>query len=457
MTRKTGIYLRISSDPEGKRLGVTRQREDCEKKAQALGWTIAEVYEDNDVSASNGTRPAYQRLLADIEAERIGAVICWDLDRLHRRPIELETFITLADTHKIALASVGGDVDLSTDNGRMIARIKGAVARAEVERAAERQRRQKQQKAEKGEPPTGCRCFGYSQDGWEIIESEAKEIRKAADALLAGASVRSIVADLNVRKVKTTRGNAWGHTDVRRVLSNPRYVGLRTHKGEIIREGTWPPILDKETHYALLAVLNHPDRRKPGPPRKYLLSGLAHCAICDGRLFGGADKRTGPLYRCESRKHICCSAEEVEAHVESVVIEKLSRPDAVKVFSHPDEGDRVQGLRQEEISLRTRMDGLAEAYTEGDIDRRQLRAGTKRLESRLEEVSDALAQAMTTPAVSELVTAENVAQAWHGLDLDRKRAVIDVLMTIRLRSPGRGVRRFNEETVEITWKGGSVI
>ena len=67
MTR-AAVYLRISSDPSGQQLGVTRQREDCAKLCAAKGWTPVE-YLDNDVSASNGKhRPAYEQMLADIES-----------------------------------------------------------------------------------------------------------------------------------------------------------------------------------------------------------------------------------------------------------------------------------------------------------------------------------------------------------------------------------------------------
>ncbi|EUA04249.1 resolvase, N terminal domain protein [Mycobacterium kansasii 824] len=91
-------------------------------------WTPIE-YVDNDVGASNGKRrPAYEKMLADITDGQIGAVVAWDLDRLHRRPIELERFMDLADTRKLALATVSGDVDLSTAQGRLTARLKGAVA-----------------------------------------------------------------------------------------------------------------------------------------------------------------------------------------------------------------------------------------------------------------------------------------------------------------------------------------
>ena len=133
-------YLRQSVDKLGDELAISRQREDCLKLCEERGWTPVE-YTDNDISATSGKRPAYEQMLADIRAGGIDAVVAWDLDRLHRRPIELEHFIDLADEKHLALATVGGDADLSTDSGRLFARIKGAVARAEVERKSARQKR----------------------------------------------------------------------------------------------------------------------------------------------------------------------------------------------------------------------------------------------------------------------------------------------------------------------------
>ena len=53
-TRRAALYLRISSDPDGERAGVERQRADCEALARRNGWEIVEVFEDNDVSAYSG-------------------------------------------------------------------------------------------------------------------------------------------------------------------------------------------------------------------------------------------------------------------------------------------------------------------------------------------------------------------------------------------------------------------
>jgi hypothetical protein len=123
------VYLRISSDPSGQALGVARQREDCVALCAAKGWTPVE-YVDNDVSASSGKkRPGYERMLTDIRDGRIGAVVAWDLDRLHRRPIELEAFMDLADAHRLALATVSGDVDPSICRPRRAASPPGLRVR----------------------------------------------------------------------------------------------------------------------------------------------------------------------------------------------------------------------------------------------------------------------------------------------------------------------------------------
>lgn len=106
ITRVAAVYLRISSDRTGDEEGVTRQREDCLKLSRERGWGVVE-YKDDDCSADK-ERPAYQRMLSDIRDEKNHAVVAWDLDRLHRRPIELEAFMALADEKHLALATVSG-------------------------------------------------------------------------------------------------------------------------------------------------------------------------------------------------------------------------------------------------------------------------------------------------------------------------------------------------------------
>jgi len=85
--KAVAIHARISSEPEGDRLGVTRQVDDCRAMAERRGWPVAELYVDDDVSAYSGKpRPAYRRMLEDIRSGSVDAVVVGHLDRLHRQP-----------------------------------------------------------------------------------------------------------------------------------------------------------------------------------------------------------------------------------------------------------------------------------------------------------------------------------------------------------------------------------
>ena len=114
---RAGIYTRISEDREDTQLGVHRQLEDCERLADERGWEVVERYKDNDISAwKGGKRPDYLRMLEDIAAKQIDAVVVWHQDRLHRQPRELEEFFDTCDGAGLTeLASVSGDIDLGSD------------------------------------------------------------------------------------------------------------------------------------------------------------------------------------------------------------------------------------------------------------------------------------------------------------------------------------------------------
>src|SRR4051794_22377155 len=123
MTIRAGIYVRISQDRDGSRLGVERQEQDCRTLAARLGWDVGKVYCDNDISAYGGKRrPQYQELLDDIEAGTIGGVIAWHPDRLHRQPKELLPYIELCKAHGAENHTVqSGHWDLSTPSGEAVA------------------------------------------------------------------------------------------------------------------------------------------------------------------------------------------------------------------------------------------------------------------------------------------------------------------------------------------------
>ena len=159
-------YTRLSLDKYDDQLGVTRQREDIAALARTLRWPeVTEFYEDNDVSANTDKRrprPEFERLLRDMRAGVVTHVLCYDQDRLVRDMRQLEDVVDAVEAGQAMLTSVNGDIDLLTDNGRMVARIKAAVARNELERLSRRIKRQKLQRAQRGIKNRGLlRTFGY--------------------------------------------------------------------------------------------------------------------------------------------------------------------------------------------------------------------------------------------------------------------------------------------------------
>src|SRR5262249_20131862 len=139
---RAAIYCRISKDDEGDELGVRRQEKLCRELAGRLGWDVAGVYQDDNISAFKRAkrRPHFERLCADIAAGRIDSILTYNPDRLCRDDLRgLENLIDLLNDNAVAVATVrSGEFDLSTAHGRAQARMAGVWARMESEKMAER-------------------------------------------------------------------------------------------------------------------------------------------------------------------------------------------------------------------------------------------------------------------------------------------------------------------------------
>src|SRR5262249_41172079 len=279
------IYARISLDRAGEGLGVERQERLCRKLASDKGWPVVDVFVDNDRSAYDGKpRPGCGGMLPGLEGGRADAVVGLDLDRLTRRPVELEHFMDLADRHGVALANVSGDTDLASSDGRLKARIMGAVARQESEKKAERISREAEQAARRGVGRWARRAFGYDTTR-AVIASEAEAIRDGARRVQAGESCAAVARGWDGRGGPAARGaqRGWSASAVVSVLRNPRLAGLRAYKGEVVAEGDWEPILARGEWENLQARIRRTAR--PGRPSASLLAGIARCGRCGGPLW----------------------------------------------------------------------------------------------------------------------------------------------------------------------------
>lgn len=455
--RRAAIYARQSLDRSGEGLAVDRQLADCRELCARHGWSIVGEHVDNDVSATSGReRPAYRRLIDSVRAGGVDTIVAWAPDRLARRPRDLEDVLDLAEHNGLSLATVSGDVDLSTPYGKAVARIFGAIARQESEQKGARQKRANLQHAQAGHARWTRRPFGFDRDADRrvvVVEDEAAALKAAAVEILAGASIGSVAARWNTDGVPTSLGGRWTTRSVRAALLNPKLSGHVVYRGQVVAEGTWPIVLDTATHDRLAARLTDPARRTQTSTRpRYLLSGLARCGRCGGRLFhspAGTSARAWSIYRCKPSNHLSRRQDLVDAVVERVVLARLARTDAASLFTADD--DRAEHLLARAVELRDRLDELADLLADGTLTAAGVRRSSERLRAELAAVEGERAQLATVPEVAALAAAEDVSAVWAGLPLVGQRLVVDALMTVTVEPVSKGAR-FTPEQVRIEWK-----
>lgn len=445
----------MSADREGSELGVDRQRTDCEALAGQLGWTVAETFTDNDISAYSGKpRPGYRAMLDALEAGRVEAVLAWHTDRLHRSPVELEEFIDICDRQHVTVRTVqAGELDLSTPAGQMTARIVGAVARHEVDHARKRMLAAHRQAAAQGKWTANRPVFGYLDGGSGVEPAEAAAIRAATTAVLSGVSLRQIVREWTAQGLQSKgKASKWTASAVRRVLANPRYAALQQHQGRVVGPGNWEPIITEDEHRALLALFSDPARsNRLSYERRYQGAGVYRCGRCGAPMQSHQAKGDFLAYRCSATPHLSRQAVALDEYITAVTIGRLSRPDARLVLEEPDRD--LPGMQIQLDGLQARLEELASLFADGVIDGSQLARGTSELRAKIDALTSELAAARMVSPVADLVLAgDKLTQRWSELSADVRGKTIDALMTVTVLPSARGLRRFDPEYVRIEWK-----
>ena len=449
MNKRAIIYARISRADEGDDTALSRQIGACRKLADLRGWEVAsEPYVDHSVSAYSGVeRKAWQRVLKAVERGSVDVVIAWHIDRMTRSLLDLEQLILLADKHGVGIATVSGDIDLTTDTGRMVARILAAVARAEVERKAERQRLANEQRAQQGKPHAGGPApFGFADDRVTHVPEEAEAIRKAAEDVLRGVSLNSIACDWRERF--PTRGK-FGASGLRMLLLSPRIAGLREYRGSVVGRAEWEPILSTDTQMALEVYLRgrKGGRYRGGRKPASLLSGIATCGVC-GQTVNASSYRGSLVYTCRSG-HFRSPRVETDEWVSGYLITLLSRPNLLREVT-VQAGDDAGELRSQADALNARLNALTESWAIGSVTDGQFHAGTKRLRAELNTVEQRLADAAGASVLDGIrLGVPEVREQWESLSMERRRGLLALFARVELRPLGGKVSWDPQKHVDI--------
>lgn len=484
-TTRAALYLRQSMDRDGRSEGIDRQRARCRALVESRGWEIVGEYVDNDVSASKprGAGTAWHRLIADAKSGSVEVVVAVDQDRILRG---IRDLVTLLETG-VRLATVDGELDLTTADGEFRATLAAGLARFEVRRKSERQKRANAHRRERLLPASGRRAFGYTQlragastdwpkrvaaDGseWpdyghEPLEPEATAVRRGYAMLLAGATLRSIARAWNAEGLTTTVGHPFEAYSVRNVLANPRNAALVAPPREAASKstdanlrladlpvGSWEPLVTAETWAAARDLLADPVRRSnPGALPKSLLSGIATCGVCGAPMKAGV-VRDIRSYRCSDSPHLSRKRDDADHFVTHVVLDRLARPDAAEKILRRNDAPDASALREKllakqqgEANVLALVAGGHTTLAKAEAMLRDLRAEMAALEAqmsdagRVDVLGDVVARAEGAGAAYE-ARWEAVAEAWQSLDVDRQRAIVRALLSIEMRSPGKGSR-----------------
>jgi DNA invertase Pin-like site-specific DNA recombinase len=349
-------YGRLSRVPEtGELEKIDTQHADNHKTIERHGARVGLDLDDGLSAWKEGVRRKdWEKLLQRVRDRVVDGCCVWHLDRLFRRPRDLETLIDLADKG-FKIISAHGTRDLSDPDDRFILRIEVAHAARSSDDTSRRIKRRFATFRESGRTTGGARRFGFGgldvvargPEGERVpvpdslVAAERAALVQAATDMLAGTTAAAIAARWNKAGLCHVTGKAWIPTTVKATMRRPALGGYVAHGGEMVGRLEGEPILDERTFDRLQALFASRRRGRPtgsaANGRKYLATGLLWC-VCGVKLAAHSqppktypDGTVRAVYYCSKDRRGCgkvyADMLAVDLHVRALVIGRLSDPE----------------------------------------------------------------------------------------------------------------------------------
>ncbi len=316
--KKAALYTRVST-LEQVQFGysIGEQKERLKNYAQSQDFSIVNIYSDEGISGKSLIRPAMERLINDIKANKIDIVLIYKLDRLSRRVKDVLELVELFDKYNVTLFSLNENIDLSSPFGRASLKMSATFSEFERETIVERMQMGKSARAKMGKYACPGKCpFGYrlnrEKDCLDVHEREAEAIREMFDKYIYdGLSFRKLY---DYMKAKYSDINFFSHDmSCKDVIERPLYAGYFKYKGELIKAVNVPPIISMETYLKAQEVVKRNTTKRERDNSPYLLTGLMLCAKCGHTYVGKCYKQNrlnkdGKLLATYSRTSYGCMA-----------------------------------------------------------------------------------------------------------------------------------------------------
>ncbi|MCL2698408.1 MAG: recombinase family protein [Oscillospiraceae bacterium] len=332
-TKKVGIYARLSKEDTRERAGTQVLRESVSienqklmlvKHVQEMGWELREIYQDDGFSGTNQNRPAFRRMIADVESGYINTILIKDLSRLGRNYLEVGNLaeVFLPD-HNCELISLSEKLD-----DMMV--FRNWFNEQHSKSTSNKVRASRRICAENGKYMGAYAPYGYikSPDNrHKLIPNlnTAPIVQRIFEMRAVGTGYRAIAARLNNDGIISPReyyyqskscknpwktNRLWTETTIKDMIKSEVYIGnlvqgksgtisyknpkqINKPKDEWIRvEGALEPLIDLElwNRVQALSRKKHKSRQR-NDGEINLFTGLLYCSDCGFKLRGQTERR----------------------------------------------------------------------------------------------------------------------------------------------------------------------
>ena len=319
---KAVIYARYSSGRQHEE-SIERQLEICTRYAEENDMLLVGSYIDRRKTGKNDNRPDFQRMIYDSSRRQFDVVLVWRFDRFARNMDDHAAYERILKQNGVKLVSATEPIPEGAHASIIKGVIIGGNESYSIELAAKVKDGMKKA-AQKGQTLGGGRVYGYRTVDKHLVidEGEAQTVRWIFEQYCKRKSLSEIMRELRAKGIKNTRGNPFGITVLQHLLSNKRYIGIMSYKGEEIGNCI-PPIVDKDI-FDTVQIQLRKNKKAPARTRdieeQYLLTTKLFCGSCGAPISGvsGTSKSGDKYYYyvCGARyNHKACDKRYIKKEV----------------------------------------------------------------------------------------------------------------------------------------------
>lgn len=394
--RITALYERLSRDDEmqGESNSITNQKKYLEDYAVQHGFGNIQHFSDDGYSGTNFNRPAFNSLLTEIEAGRVGTVIVKDMSRFGRNYLQVGFYTEMMFPKKnVRFIAVNNGVDSVNPADNDFTPFLNIMNEWYAKDTSKKIKAVFKAKMRDGKRVSGAVPYGYYRKPEDkqtlyVDEASASVVRRIFQLACDGMGATAIADTLSEDKILIPSAYArqnhpedcqctnyhapytWNATTVGYILNRREYLGhtvlgkttrdnFKTKRKRIANEdellvfyNTHEAIIDQETYDKAQRMRKRVSPRRNSEKPAHRLSGLLYCADCGSRLaYINSKPKDGKIYdsnqafRCSRyhNKYHSCTGHYIKASTIEMLIYQATK--RVSQYVLKDEKEFVEQLK----------------------------------------------------------------------------------------------------------------